>query len=299
MNYDEFKEAVVKHLTELFPGEEYEICIRKVSRNNGLILDGLNIFRLGEETSPTIYLEPYFRSYQNGKTLTEVLFTLKQEYEKGMERAPRIQGNGISYETVRSRIVMRVVNYDKNKEILKECPFFHFHDLAVTFRWLAHEDDIGISTAMITDREMEHWGVTKEMLYADAKINTQKLFPGKIMKLQTMMEEQGFLTNKDSFDLYIMTNEQGINGATCILYDSLLQDFARTMDSSFYLLPSSIHEMMLCPQEKQITEKMLLSLVRDANHMVVTMGEILSDNIYFYQKETGTISMIQESKLPF
>lgn len=187
---------------------------------------------------------------------------------------------------------MRLVNYEKNQEILKDCPHLKFHDLAITFRWIAHQDDIGISTALISNREMEMWNVDKRRLYEDAMFNTPKIFPSRLRRLEDLMEEFGVSSPKGAFELYILTNEQGINGATCILYPNLLEDFARKTRSSFYLLPSSIHEMMICLERNPVTEKMLLSLVRDANHMVVTMGEVLSDNIYYFNHRTNQLSFI-------
>lgn len=293
MNYDEFKEYVTSHMKEWFPEDRYDISIRKIVKNNGLILDGLCIFEKGETSSPTLYLESYYTRYQNGGIMADVLAAIQRDYERGKANTPVMDTADPSYETVRSRIIMRLVNYEKNREILKDCPYLALYDLAITFRWLAHQDDIGISTALITNREMERWNVTTEKLYEDASANTPRLFPGKIIKLETMIEDYGVSAPKGTFDLYVLTNDQGINGATCILYHNLLESFAKTVDDSFYLLPSSIHEMMICLAENAATEKMLLSLVRDANHMVVTMGEVLSDNIYYYNKHTGKISLIQ------
>ena len=178
---------------------------------------------------------------------------------------------------------------------MTDCPYIRFHDLAITFRWLAYQDSIGISTALISNREMNRWNVTKEQLYQDASVNTPRIFPGKIKKLQEMVEDYGFPIAKGYFELYVLTNQQGINGATCILYDKLLEQFAREINRSFYLLPSSIHEMMICLEDNTITEKMLLALVKDANHMVVTMGEVLSDSIYYYNIRTGRLSEIANS----
>lgn len=295
MNYDEFKQYVSIHMKEWFPEEAYDISIRKIIKNNGLILDGLCIFQKEMKSSPTLYLEPYYEQYRSGSTMAEIFSRIERDYRIGMKESPVMQDMNPSYETVRSQIIMRLVNFEKNKEILSECPYIRFYDLAITFRWLAHQDDIGISTALISNREMKRWNVTKEQLYADAQLNTPRIFPGKIKRLQDMVEDYGLPITKGFFELYVLTNEQGINGATCILYDKLLTEFAREMKCSFYLLPSSIHEMMICLEKDKITEKMLLALVKDANHMVVTMGEVLSDSIYYYNIRTGQLSEIANS----
>lgn len=292
MNYDEFKQYVSVHLKEWFPEEAYDISIRKVIKNNGLILDGLCIFPKGKTSSPTLYLESYYERYRSGSIMAEIFNAIEKDYRLGVKEAPRMEQREASYEAVRSQIIMRLVNYEKNKEILSECPYIRFHDLAITFRWLAHQDEIGISTALISNREIKRWNVSGEQLYQDAFVNTPLIFPGRIRRLQDMVEDYGVPVTKGFFELYVLTNEQGINGATCILYDKLLEQFAREVKCSFYLLPSSIHEMMICLERDNITEKMLLALVKDANHMVVTMGEVLSDSIYYYNIRTGQLSEI-------
>ncbi len=293
MNYQNFKNYILAHLKEKYPEEEYEIHVRKITKNNGLHLEGLCIFHKEENISPTIYLDTYYEKYVAGTIMAEIILSIEMEYENGMKLKPFVSNVESYYEAVRSQIIMRLVNYEKNAEILEDCPHIRFHDLAISFRWLAHWDDIGISTALITNKEMERWRVSKEQLYEDAMKNTKRIFPVQIRRLKEIMETSDMSFESGDFDLYVLTNSQGINGATSILYDGVLKDFARYKKSSFYLLPSSIHEMMICLVDSQISESMLLSLVKEANHMVVTMGEVLSDNIYFYHYEKDELFMIE------
>lgn len=297
MNYTQFKDYIYQHFKRKYGEEEYEIHIRQVTKNNGLHFDGLCIFRKGENISPTIYLDSYYEKYIGGIIMADILCGIEMEYENGMKLKPLVADVDCYYEAVRSQIIVRLVNYEKNREILEDCPHIHFHDLAISFRWLAHWDEIGISTALISNKELEHWGITKEQLYIDGMRNTQRIFPLSIMPLKEIMEQKGIGMSGGDFDLYVLTNKQGINGATSILYDDFLKNFGRHHKSNFYLLPSSIHEMMICLEDPQISRDMLLSLVRDANHMVVTMGEVLSDNIYYYNYKAGELSLIENTIL--
>ena len=292
MNYNSFKQYILSHLKEKYPEEEYEINVRKIMKNNGIQLEGLCIFNKKENISPTIYLDSYYEKYLSGTILAEIIYLIEMEYDRGMKLRPLMHNVESYYEAVRSQIIMRLVNYEKNKEILEDCPHFRFHDLAISFRWLAHWDEIGISTALITNKDLERWKVSKEQLYEDAMKNTRRIFPLQIRRLKEMMESYELDLGHEDFDLFVLTNTQGINGATSILYEGVLKDFASYRKSSFYLLPSSIHEMMICLVDSQISEHMLLSLVKEANHMVVTMGEVLSDNIYYYDYEKDELTMI-------
>ncbi len=293
MNYLQFKKCVLDQLKDMFPKEEYDIDLRLICKNNGLRRDGISIFKKGENISPTIYLDPYYERYLEGKTISDIVVLITGEYYAGMEYKPKFNCDCNYYETVNQQVILRLVNYEKNKEILEDCPYIPFHDLAITFRWIAYQDEIGISTALISNQELKHWCVTVSQLFKDAINNTQRLFPAKIQRLKDMLKAQNMDIEEGDFELYVLTNEQGINGASCILYERLLKEFGQSQKSNFYLLPSSIHEMMICLDDPLISSSMLLSLVKDANHMVVTMGEVLSDNIYYYDYEKEVLTLIE------
>lgn len=295
MNYNEFKETILKALQEYYPEDQYEVSLRRIPKNNGVLLDGLCIFPAGVHTTPTIYLNAYYEQYKCGSTLADILERIQQEFQQGIAAAPAFYSVHAGYKALRNQIIMRLINYEKNAEILQECPYIPFHDLAITFRWLAHQDEIGISTALITNKDLARWGITKAQLYQDACRNTPVIFPHRITRLRDMMEEHDMEYEPVTVELLILTNEQGMNGATCILYQDILEQIAALIGGNFYLLPSSVHEMMICPDTKDVTRDLLLSLVKDANHMVVTMGEVLSDNIYYYDTDTGLLSFLKQN----
>ena len=72
---------------------------------------------------------------------------------------------------------------------------------------------------------------------------------------------------------------------------ALLHDFARRIGSDFYILPSSVHEVLLIPADNQISMSTLSSMVRDVNSSQLAREEILSDHVYYYSLETDQITM--------
>ena len=91
--------------------------------------------------------------------------------------------------------------------------------------------------------------------------------------------------------MYIMTNRQEVNGASVLLYDDVLQTFALKKKTDFYILPSSVHEVLLIPADNQISMSTLSSMVRDVNSSQLAREEILSDHVYYYSLETDQITM--------
>lgn len=201
-----------------------------------------------------------------------------------MEKADSYQLNLSRFEYIKDRVIYRLVNYEKNKEILEDCPFIQLYDLAVTFRWLAHSDDVGISTSLITKQELDIWEISVHELLLAAQHNTRRIFPPRIMDLNALLLQMG--KDLSEFEvlipMYVMTNEQQINGATVLLYDNVIQQFAQQMNTSFYILPSSIHEVILVPAEEFDDPSGLVELVHMANHSIVELGDILSDSVYYY-----------------
>ena len=88
MNYQEFLEYIVENLPELMNvreleqrakmaeetneengvAEEVEICyeahLHTITKNNGIVLDGITLLNKGESAGPNIYLNSYFENYQ-------------------------------------------------------------------------------------------------------------------------------------------------------------------------------------------------------------------------------------------
>ena len=85
-------------------------------------------------------------------------------------------------------------------------------------------------------------------------------------------------------ELFVLTNEEGLNGAGTVLYEGILDSFSDQIKGGFYILPSSIHEVLLVPEKEGSDPAALSELVKEVNRTVVDDGEILSDRIYYYEK---------------
>lgn len=305
MTYNQFLNYVKEQsVYEFDHPEEYKASINHVIKNNSVELDGICLHRAGDTLSPTVYLNHFYEEYLEGRPLhsilSEIAATLSSEVPE-LEVNTSLYDN---YDAIRHQIIFRLVNYERNEELLTSCPFLPFCDLAITFRWLVHSDSSGIASALITNKEMELWNITLEELYQTASLNTRRLFPATIQPIQQLLSEyldkdadiQELLDQTpDELQLFILSNEPRINGSTSMIYDGILADFAKKIKKDLYILPSSIHEVLLMPATKEIEEQALLNLVRDANRTVVGLPDILSDSIYRFDSKHNRIIMIQRN----
>lgn len=89
--------------------------------------------------------------------------------------------------------------------------------------------------------------------------------------------------------IYVLTNTKGFLGAAGLLLDSLLADFADLIENNFFILPSSIHEALLVPEDDGIDIESLNEMVCTVNESEVNPQEVLSDHAYHYDRKTGQI----------
>ncbi|MCM1158483.1 MAG: DUF5688 family protein [Bacteroidales bacterium] len=315
MNYQEFLEYIKDNLPECLvqrmaeAGKEadgYEVLLHQVTKNNGIVLDGITIQKKGDKLSPNIYLNSYFESYQMGKPISVIMEEIIYRYTEVRRENIEI-ADILDFKAVKDRIVLRLVNYEKNQNQLKHCPHKRFLDLAVTFRYIASRDMLGIASLLVTNHEFEAWEIGLDELYQLALFNTMRDFPWKLDSLekvicdclksglpQTLPEEivkelKQAEDKKERVNMFVLSNDSGLNGATSMLYDEVIQNFSRVHACNVFILPSSVHEVMLVPENEGTDAGFLQELVIEANRSAVGLIDLLSDNIYYYDGKQNRI----------
>ncbi len=285
------KEEVKKRL-----GEEYETDLNQVRKNNGLLLDGLLIRCTSDKIVPSIYLNSYYENYQKGESLSDIVNEVIKAYDgvKGETSQIMIPAR-MEFEEVKARIIFRLVNYEKNKLLLQSIPHYRLLEFAVTFHCLIRKDEEGIGSVRITEEHRKSWGVSVEELRNVALENTKNTFPAIIRPMEdivydaikqetwTPQKEVMILPTSFNSSMYVLTNSCGINGASCLLYQGLLELFYKQLGTDFFLLPSSIHELILVPVGEDRDREHLEEMVKEINQTQVAMEEILSDTVYNYE----------------
>ena len=293
MEFNEFIGNVVDSIPEyLLQYEIDNIHIDKVCKNNGIICTGMAICLKGEKITPNIYLEYYYKLYKSGQSFDDVLGLIRDDFNKARSKLKKDVYIEMSKENLEKCVFVQLVNFEKNSQILKECPFIPFMDLAITFRYLVKKDEEGIASALIRNRDMKEWGVTKEELYEMAKERNRQIFPPSIKSLNDVMKDivEEFDVS-EKFKLYVLSNSSGVNGAVSVIYEDIIREFANKINSDIFILPSSIHEVLLLPASDNMNKTELEEMVKEINEFVVDDMDFLSDNVYFYDRKQGRFSI--------
>ena len=292
MTFEEFCCEIADNISNYLPKHNIEATrIEKITKNNGVECTGIVILLAGECVAPNIYLDYYFMIYKQGRSLDDILTLISEEYLRAKATVDNSDFN-VGVADIKDNAVIKLVNYERNKDKLENCPYISYLDLAITFRFLVKLDDHGVASALITNKDLAKMEMTKEELYQLAMENTRKLFPEKLRCMDEFIPnmEQLCPNEEDRNKLYVLTNEAGVNGATSMLYEGVIRDFAKKVNKSVFIMPSSIHEIILiCCDE--VEKDRLKTLVKEVNKFIVSELEYLSDNVYLYNLDSDKITI--------
>ncbi len=297
MEFNEFKEELVKFMSERYPDVQFRI--NDIVKNNGLHLTGIAGVSPGKNAGPNIYINELYEQVADGQmTLGAAATIVEQRYLMASKEVFNIEEDIFNYEEVKDKLICRLVNKKLNNELLENVPHKVVgNDLAITYRYLHAKDANGIASAMITNKEFENWGKSLDELHTVALANTERLFPAKMNSLLSTVKDilfEGLLPEDDllkqeindeielyegqDVQLYVLTNDVGLNGATAILYPSVQEAIEKRFGEDVYILPCSIHETMVAINCDD--EEFLLGMVKTANQEAVRMEDYLADSIY-------------------
>lgn len=296
MNYDNFVEFMKADLKQLL-GEEYQIEATQITKNNGVKLDALTIRTAGDPVSPVIYMEPLYKEYTNGSPIERLAQMVVARIKSECKFAGVLAEQIMSSEAAHSRIAFRLVSKKENEKLLEEIPWKSWNDLAIIFYLDLGTNEGRQITTIIHNQQAEAWNLSPDELFELAKVNTPKLCPSIIGQLEHVLfgwDEDDQITPCESIvpTFFILSNECGINGATCILYKDIVKDFANKLGSDLLILPSSIHEVLLLKYDTELELELFKNMVQHVNAEDVPKEDILSDNVYLYRRDTDWIEVV-------
>lgn len=299
MEYMQFLDEIKERVEVRFNGKVTgEVCTSL--KNNGVKVTGLMLKSAEERVAPNFYLENQFVEWMRGlRTMEEISERLCDAYKEEIDRSRNLLSEiQFSWEEFRDNVFLRLINQEKNKELLETIPHRKFLDLAVVYYYSVHIGDDVQGSMVITNEHLNLLKITEEELYDTAKNNGEKFQPVRIRCMEDLLYELGrkmgvevLKTETEQPILYVMTNTKSMFGAVSMTFAEELECFSMQIENNFYLLPSSVHELILVPECEKFCQEYFKSMVQEINATQVDATEVLSDNIYFYDKETKHLSI--------
>ncbi len=322
IDFTSFTQAILKNLQEKL-GSDYKVFSHCVRKNNGVELTGIIAKHVRRTTSATIYINNFYKKDITEGEVQKIADDLFKEFQAAEFDKDLDLSNFVLFEKARERLGFKLIHAGKNKELLKTVPYKRFHDLAIVFYYTVDEAPFhGKATILVNNAHMERWGIKAEELMKVSLKNTPLLYPSVITNMADVMKEilsEGIKQDiedarlgdsKELFDeswiddlidqmsagsgreripMYVLTNRKKLYGAACMLYPEVLKNFSEKLGQDFYVLPSSVHEVILVPANSEADQESLREIVTDINRTQVAEEEILADSVYFYNRSLNRI----------
>ncbi|MDY4597291.1 DUF5688 family protein [Faecalimonas umbilicata] len=294
MNYQQFIEEVERRVKEKIKGNEtITVYIHTAVKNNGKERKGITVSEKGIHISPTIYLEEYFQQFQEGKPIEKIVEKILQLYEEVKCSHPCEESLLQNYEELKGKFACKLIHRGKNEKLLNDIPYVPWMDLAIVAFVLLEVSPYGTATVLVRKEHLEIWGLTEAQLFDEAKKNTPILLPYQFCPMRKLLREicpyavdEG---EEEEESLYVLSNKLRSFGAASMLYEGILEKVGQKLGENYYILPSSIHEVIVVPESKSPVKQDLEEMVREINETQVEEEEVLSDRVYYFSRKENRL----------
>lgn len=309
MEIKEFRTNLTAALTTKlgFGYEIFEQDVNKINRTEHL---GISILRTGSCISPVVYVENFFQQYQNGSSsmdeiVDEVIGILQaNEVEQFDSKALELVHD---WSSAKSMIHAKLINTANNQEYLESVPSVSFLNLSVVFFVTFNEflgSSSGSASVTVTNDLLKVYGVTTDDLMEQAMKNmesegvnvrplTSILFE-LLSEVDTDIEGIDIpdIDENDETGMFVMTNGSRVFGAAAIACDKVRRTLAEQFHGQdCYILPYSIHELLVLPCREGMDPVDLLAMVDYVNSTEVAEEDFLATNIYLFHGNTCEVEI--------
>ena len=282
MQYREFEGMLVKELQKQSEGM-FSVSLSEVSKNNGLKKRAIILKGKSGSVSPTAYPEDYYRRARYSMSIPEIADEIIDSYLHCVAVKDSLPEDFfLHYETVAPHVYCQLVNRKKNEERLSGMPFEPWQDLAVSYYYQA-DGKMSDYHIQISLSHLEKWGIGTDQLRKDAWQNTLEKKRATLRRLCDILRESPEYARDGELpdsSLLVLTNTDGVAGAVAIAYPNQIEIIRAGLDSGFYMIPCSIHECLILPDDGTYREEELNSMVRDVNKTQLQPDDVLSDHVY-------------------
>ena len=276
-------EQMAKAVEELIKesGIKVNISFKRVWKNN-IELNALFIAQEGRRITPTVY-------FNEQETKEQLADRVKNALE--ME-VPEVDISNIftkKYfnEHLRPRLI---ADNEVNRKGLEESGITYIPyealGLLITFEVTLDGFKDGGASIQLNREHIEKVGMSKEDVFDRAKKNIGEEM--EVLSMRDMLLRTMNLPEEKTEDIlpmddimYVLTTHDRRYGAACLLSENSIGLITKTIGTSeFYILPSSVHEVIIIRKSDVVESDELLNMVISVNASEVEPEERLADAVF-------------------
>lgn len=287
MEYKLFKEKLLESVNARLSNAELKV----MCKNNNVSVEGISFRDENKNCIPFIHLDDLYNLYKatgNIEGIADIVFEIAKTGRK--IDVKEFLG---TWETAGSKLAVRLINTEWNSDFLKNVPHRDFLDSSLVIYMDFVKNKEGLVSMAIDESLCRFWGISEETLFNTALANLKKEeFSIRDMEevIQVLRGEDVKPTENDGMN-YVMTNKEMQYGARSLLRQELLMNFAEKVNADLFIFPHSVNEVILTPQKEGLTKEELKDMIEIIKVFNKSSTDSLSENMYYFNRETGEISI--------
>lgn len=276
-------------------GSEYEVDFCETRKNNGVILKSVSICRTGKSVMQKIHINEILEMIASGREeineAAAMIVKVCREHEQEAERFKQITRR-FSKAEILDRVTEQIVNKAANAAMLMEVPHLIVLDLALVYRVVLQESECDTASFLASHALCSYYGISFEELDSAAMANMDREgFATQTMEsILAGMDAQQDGMPAGACPMLVITNKRKMYGAAIMAHPGYFETLSKKAGGDFYILPSSIHEVIVVPAEG-IEPDELRKMVMEVNASELDAEEFLSNNVYLYSRKSGEITI--------
>lgn len=185
------------------------------------------------------------------------------------------------YSKMKELLTLQLLSSNGNGYKLDDVPYRKVEDMNLVYRFDLGDTENGRVSILVTNDMLRRYGIDEEQLHQDAMAATANNRPASLRTMGDVLSG----VEMESTPLWVASVDGGMNGACVIQYPGFLDQAAKTLGGDFFVLPSSIHEVLLYQDDGTIGRKDLEEMVQSINESEVAPADRLSDFVYHYDSK--------------
>ena len=289
MDFETFMNEAIKEMSERFP--DFDISKQEVSKLQGESYTGMAVRPENSEIGATLNLQDFYEALGSGMFIEDVMDSIERSVVSAVRHMPHYDARVLEdYDRMKDALTVDLVPVAGNEQKLAQIPHKNVEDMALVYRFEEESNVYGSASILVTNEMLAVYDITADQLHEDAMKAAVQNRPAKLHNMNDVMRDMMgdmsdlFPMNEPS-PLWVATVEGGQNGAGVIQYPGFLDQAAEALGGDFYVLPSSVHEVLLVADDGSMELGYLEEMVRSVNETEVSPAERLSDNVYHYDSE--------------
>lgn len=254
----------------------------------------------------SVHVEELYVAYQNGIRLNTIVDYICSDvlhaksiyvYDKTKEL--------MDYDTAKSRWFVRLINYDRNADILRDVVHKTLGDIVFTVYAIVDENEFGIVSTKVLKSMVKKWDKNEDDIFNEAIKNTYYLTPPRIYKWEGVLCDESyagesFMNDEDICDLdksfsgNTLSTTRKTNGAIAVFLPGVAEKISELLDSDFYMVFTSIHEVMIHSTGSGVDPKDLKLVLQDTLREVTPSSDYLTEKIYKYNRKTHKFECVTD-----